>query len=193
MAQIWLPNEAVNSPGSDATNFTTLSISHSTWGETGHTNNHSRFGSACPMLRGPLGPVSCVSPSITGVAQILAQRKPTLQWLHFWRALNVPNKTLKKGKTKRTLPLKNSWPLMKEHTEAPTCHQTTHTAEELAAVYKHGEQQEKQPRCHHTHIRRCETGDLWLPQNPEGSNTSVWATLKNTENTSGHFRKQRRK
>lgn len=117
MAQIWLPNEAVNSPGSDATNFTTLSISHSTWGKAGHTNNHSRSGSACPMLRGPLGPVSCVSPSITGVAQMLAQRKPTLQWLHFWRALNVPNKTLKKGKTKRTLP---------SFKEQLTTHERTH-------------------------------------------------------------------
>lgn len=40
---------------------------------------------------------------------------------------------------------------MKEHTEAPTCHQTTHPAEELAAVYKHGEQQEKHPAAT-THI-----------------------------------------
>lgn len=39
MAQIWLLNKDVNTPGSETTNFMSFSISHSTWGETCHTTN----------------------------------------------------------------------------------------------------------------------------------------------------------
>lgn len=59
VAQIWLPNKEVNAPGSEATNFMSFCISHSSWGKTCHTTNHTKFGRSCHMLRAPLWAWTC--------------------------------------------------------------------------------------------------------------------------------------
>lgn len=112
------------------------------------------LGAPVTCCKGPsgLGQVSCVSPSIIGVAQILAQRKPTLKWLPFLKGLKCSERDTQKRKNE-------TYTHFKEQLPSPErTHRGTYLSPDNSSYGRGGrrvltwKRQEQHPH-HHTHTQ----------------------------------------